>query len=252
MRSTRTATRLGVVLAAGLATFAGPVFTSMGPARAQEVINLTAIDGYPPRSMWGARVHQFLYSRGRPAPHRDRQLPHQLEPGLGRPDRQAALCPGRRRAEPRRHRRRHDGVPPRQGTAAGDRLCDAVCDQGAGPGRPHGRRAGDALPRDPAGLRHAQSGLSDQPGGARQLPDVRQGRSPPAGRLRRHEDRGRRHQRPLSRGLQRGDGRRQPGQLLQQAEDRRGRRRDAVAGSRCLVQDRRSRALHAAGRPGAR
>ena len=57
MRSTRTATRLGVVLAAGLATFAGPVFTSMGPARAQEVINLTAIDGYPPRSMW---VREFI------------------------------------------------------------------------------------------------------------------------------------------------------------------------------------------------
>ena len=57
MRSTRTATRLGVVLAAGIATFAGPALTTMGPAQAQEVIDLTAIDGYPPRSMW---VREFI------------------------------------------------------------------------------------------------------------------------------------------------------------------------------------------------
>ena len=54
MGSTRAATRLGVLLAAGLTAFAAQ---GLAQSQAQEVINLTAIDGYPPRSMW---VREFI------------------------------------------------------------------------------------------------------------------------------------------------------------------------------------------------
>ena len=133
-------------------------------------------------------VHRLLHPRSRQAPGQGQQVQDPLEPGLGRPDRQAQRRARRHPEGPGRHRHRHHRHLRRQDEHPGGGLCHAVRHQRPGAGLAHHRRDGEQVPGHQEDLRLVQPGLPDQLGGARQLPGVHQAGGQVAGRPEGPED----------------------------------------------------------------